>query len=155
MDIIKHFSKLQYNSNGETHRKNCPNFMSTKDPALNGTAKDQKAIHAANTTKEKPELSNFEVSAPAKNPTIAEKMAKFYALEKLLERREKIAEAIDNLSDFYVSPAGDGCNVRLLDSKGKTFAVSHPIVIGEIVNLAKTKLVAELEAIDKDFNFNF
>ncbi|NNV57353.1 hypothetical protein [Limnovirga soli] len=131
-----------------------------KDTPTNGATKDVKPAAAPKqeqpkAPEQKPELSNFGVPAPAKTPSIEDRMNKFHALGKLLERREKISDAVDSLSDFYISPSGDSCNVRLTDSKGKTFAISHPIVIGEIVAMAKAKLLAELATIDNDFNFNF
>lgn len=86
-------------------------------------------------------------------PPIEKRLEKFYQLEKVLERREKIAEAVEELSNFYIAPTGTGCNLKLQDSKGNTFAISHPAVIGEIVNMAKSKLETELNAINEEFSF--
>lgn len=87
------------------------------------------------------------------NPSIEKRLEKFYQLEKVLERRDKIAEAVNELQDFYFAPTGTGCLLKLQDSKGNTFAISHPAVIGEMVGIAKAKLQKELEAIDQEFTF--
>lgn len=87
------------------------------------------------------------------NPSIEKRLEKFYQLEKVLERRDKIAEAVNELQDFYIAPTGTGCLLKLQDSKGNTFAISHPAVIGEMVGIAKAKLQKELEAIDQEFTF--
>jgi len=109
------------------------------------TAKNEKTV--STTVKVQP--------LPVKNesPSIEKRLEKFYQLEKVLERREKIADAVKELQDFYIAPTGTGCMLKLQDSKGNTFAISHPAVIGEMVGMAKAKLQKELEAIDQEFTF--
>ena len=63
----------------------------------------------------KPELSNLAVKTdtPANESEkiliapISERIKRFEELEKLLEKREQVSEAIDNLNDFYIAPTGD------------------------------------------------
>lgn len=121
-------------------------------PPTNGTttktvepSKNEKAV--STTVKVQP------LPVKDENPSIEKRLEKFYQLEKVLERREKIAEAVTELQDFYIAPTGTGCLLKLQDSKGNTFAISHPAVIGEMVGIAKAKLQKELEAIDQEFTF--
>lgn len=88
-------------------------------------------------------------------PTIQERLAKFDALSKILERREQVADALEELTNFYIPPTGTGCKLTLQDGRNNSFAISNPAVIAEIVALAKTKLQTELDNIDNQFDFNF
>lgn len=82
------------------------------------------------------------------------RLKKLLKIQQLADRRETLLEALENLSDFYVTPDGNGCNLRFSDSKGHTFGIAHPIVIGEMVSLAKSKLTAELEKIENQIDFS-
>lgn len=86
-------------------------------------------------------------------PSIEDRLKKLEEINELAERREVVTDAIQNLSGFYISPEGSGCNLRLQDSKGKTFAIAHPSVIGEMVAMAKEKLSAELARIENLMDF--
>lgn len=86
-------------------------------------------------------------------PAIEARLKKLQEINDLAERREVVTDAITNLSGFYISPEGTGCNMRLQDSKGKTFAIAHPSVIGEMVAMAKEKLSAELARIENLMDF--
>lgn len=124
------------------------------------------ATQAAPATTGKQDLSKFKVAAkadekpaakeptkePAKRPAIEERIKKFERLQNLLERRDTIKEALDNVSSFYISPAGT-CNLKFQDSNGKGFGIAHPSVIGEMVHLAKVKLEKELQEIEDSFDF--
>ena len=85
---------------------------------------------------------------------IEQRLKKLAKLQQLAERREILIDAIENLQGFYISPDGNGCNLRLQDSKAKTFAIAHPIIIGEMVSMAKSKLSAELEKIESQIDFS-
>jgi hypothetical protein len=98
----------------------------------------------------KPELSNYQVSAPATTSTIQERITRFHELELLKEKRDEVEEALGQLDKFQISPTGSA-NMKLSDGKGNTFGIAHPIVIGEMVALAKSKLKSELEKIDASF----
>lgn len=87
-------------------------------------------------------------------PTIEARLKKLNEINELAERREVVKDAIQNLAGFYISPDGTNCNLRLQDSKGKTFAIAHPSVIGEIVSLATAKLTTELERIETLIDFS-
>ena len=87
------------------------------------------------------------------SPTIQQKLQKLEEINELVERREVVTDAIQNLAGFYISPEGTGCNLRLQDSKGKTFAIAHPAVIGEMVSMAKAKLADELNRIENLIDF--
>jgi hypothetical protein len=87
-------------------------------------------------------------------PAIEARLKKLQEINDLAERREVVTEAIQNLSGFYISPEGTGCNMRLQDSKGKTFAIAHPNVIGEMVAMAKEKLSTELSRIENLMDFS-
>lgn len=86
-------------------------------------------------------------------PPIEARLKKLEEITELAERREVVTEAIQNLAGFYIAPNGTGCNMRLQDSKGKTFAIAHPSVIGEMVSMAKQKLSAELSRIENLIDF--
>ena len=86
-------------------------------------------------------------------PTIEQKLKKFDELDKLLTRRGKLQEAIDNIGDFHISQTGS-CNLKFTDSNNLTFGISHPIIIGEIVHSVKEKLRAELDEVERLFDFN-
>lgn len=93
-----------------------------------------------------------EVKKPV--PTIEARLQKIEDLQKLVDRRETLMDAIENLGGFYIAPAGN-CNLKLQDSTGKSFAIAHPLVIGEMVDMAKTRLNAELLKIENQINFDF
>lgn len=129
--------------------------MSTSNgKATNGAAKENQV---ANTTSPaiKPELSDLHVSVPVPKPalTIQQRLDRFYQLERLNERREDLLDALKKVESFQISPTGAGENLRFSDGKGNTFAIAHPIVIGEMVNLAKTKLQAQLAEVEAQFIF--
>lgn len=86
-------------------------------------------------------------------PPITARLKKLEEITELAERREVITEAIQNLTGFYIAPDGSGCNLRLQDSKGKTFSIVHPSVVGEMVSMAKEKLSAELLRIESLIDF--
>jgi len=115
----------------------------------------------------KPELSNVVVdkgtgelkkedAAPQKPvlPTIEERLKKLEELQELSDKRETIVDHLESLNKFYISPSGQGCNLKLQDSKGNTFGISHPIIIGEMIHMAKSKLQDELTKIEEAFVFN-
>ena len=133
-----------------------PTAAATPSTKANATKqnKDQDEQKETAGEKAKPELSNTIISAPVPPPTIEQRIAKFKQLETVLERRDQISDAIKQLDDFYIAPSGNSCNLKLTDSRNKTFAISHPSVIGEMIHLARTKFQAELTAIDTEFNFD-
>lgn len=107
-----------------------------------------------------PELSKLVVHGETaqkqekKSHSIEEKLLKIEELNELVERRDVIEEALTKVSNFYVSSAGNA-QLKFTDSKGGSFGIAHPSVIGEMVHLAKAKLKEELEAIDSKINFEF
>lgn len=130
-------------ANGAT-KENVVSIANPKTEAT--TTPEQKATTPQ--AKETPELSKFHVEGP-KTP-IEERINRFLELNRLLERREKITEALDDLNEFQISPTG-GANLKLTDGRGKTFAIAHPVVIGEMVHFAKQKLQEELNQVDAMF----
>jgi hypothetical protein len=128
--------------------------MSTKDTNtptnVNGATKTNSPAPKIETQEKKPELSNYQVSAPVPTSTIQERINRFHELELLKEKRDEVEEALGQLDKFQISPTGSA-NMKLSDGKGNTFGIAHPIVIGEMVALAKSKLKSELEKIDTSF----
>jgi hypothetical protein len=127
----------------------------SKDTSANGTAKttekEKPQAQQQPEQNQKPELSNFVVSKEEKpNTTIQERINRFHELELLKEKRDEVEEALGQLDKFQISPTGSA-NMKLSDGKGNTFGIAHPIVIGEMVALAKSKLKSELEKIDASF----
>lgn len=86
-------------------------------------------------------------------PPIAARLKKLEEITELAERREVITDAIQNLLCFYIAPDGTGCNLRLQDSKGKSFSIVHPSVVAEMVSMAKGKLSTELIRIESLIDF--
>lgn len=128
--------------------------MSTKN--TNGTTANsngQKPVTPATTGK--PELSNVSVSANATLEKAEEQKQpvslgqKFSQLQKLMEKREQIGDFLEDVTNFNISPTG-GAHVQFRDNKGNTFAIAHPIVIGEMVSMSKNKLQEELNKIDSE-----
>ncbi|HEX8356887.1 MAG TPA: hypothetical protein VF610_05740 [Segetibacter sp.] len=99
------------------------------------------------------EQSNFTSSDPGL-PPIEARLNKLKQLQELVEKREVIVDHLENLNRFYISPNGQGCNLKLNDSKGNSFGIANPIVIGEIVHMSKAKLQDELTKIENAFVFN-
>jgi len=131
--------------------KNVAEKTAPKANQVNGT--DAKLSTAAQTPVIVP-AKKEEPAAPKKAfPTIEARLKKLEEINDLAERREVVTDAISNLAGFYISPEGTGCNLRLQDSKGKTFAIAHPSVIGEMVAMAKEKLSAELNRIENLIDF--
>lgn len=115
--------------------------MVTNTKELPTKKADQKTSQIAEVKKQNPAI------------TIDSKLTKLARLSELAERRETVLSAVQNLKEFYISPDGNGVNLRLQDSKGKTFAIAHPYVIAEIVSMCKSKLVAEVEKIESQIDF--
>ena len=90
------------------------------------------------------------VQEPAKSETIEKRLERFAQLERLKERRDQVTEALEDLNNFHLSAAGSA-SLKLTDSRNTTFAISHPLVIADMVESAKAKLAAEVAAIDAQF----
>ncbi len=124
-----------------------------KDATVNGANKNSAVVLPEKTAEQKnsvtPELSNFQVSPPV-TTTIQERINRFFELEKLKERRDEVEESLDQLGKFQLSPTGSA-NMKLSDGKGNSFGIAHPIVIGEMIALAQSKLKLELARIDALF----
>ena len=88
-------------------------------------------------------------------PTIEARLKKLDELNELVEKRDNVLSALDNVKKFYVSPTGQGCNLKLTDSTGNSFGIAHPAVIGEIVAMATDKLQQELNKIETALSFDF
>lgn len=159
-------SKLQYISKHKQERnlsKHLHKFMNTLN---SNVATATTATTAKNGEKSKsaktPTPQNLPKIEAAKRPEmkiptlppIAERLKKLERIQQLVDRREVVLEALENLNGFYVAPDGNGCNLRFQDSKGKTFGIAHPSVIGEMVSLAKGKLSAEIEKLESQIDFS-
>ena len=125
--------------------------LAPKTNQANGNDSKVSAVKLPSIQPEKREDAKPEIKKAL--PTIEARLKKLQQINDLVERREVVTDAIDNLSGFYISPEGTGCNLRLTDSKGKTFAIAHPSVIGEMVSMAKEKLSAELNRIENLIDF--
>jgi hypothetical protein len=127
------------------------------NPTQNGTAKKDTPVVNGTTpqaaTPQQLPVVTKQIPEKKEKPTIQERMAKFDALTKILERRETVADALERLNNFFIAQTGNGCSLKLSDSKGESFSISNSAVIAEMVNLAKTKLEVELETIDNQFDF--
>lgn len=134
-----------------TNPKTAHFFMSTKTQPVNNQS--AAAVKAGEV-----ELSNFslplngEPSTAPKPKEFKEKLEIFYTLEKLFERRQILVEALDKVCQFQIGSTG-GENLKLTDAKGHTFAISHPIIIGEMVSMAKSKLEEEIKQVERQFDF--
>lgn len=124
--------------------------------AQNGTAKkDNQVVTPSSAAPQQLPVVTKQIPEKKDKPTIQERLAKFDALSKILERREQVADALEELTNFYIPPTGTGCKLTLQDGRNNSFAISNPAVIAEMVALAKTKLQTELDNIDNQFDFNF
>lgn len=122
-----------------------------------GVAKDKTTakVTPTNGATASPELSKFKVPAPQEQQPgatatvkpIQERINRFYELEKLMERRDSLVEHLEKLGGFTIAPTG-GAHMKITDDKGNSFGIAHPIVIGEMVHLAKEKLQAELNSVE-------
>lgn len=122
----------------------------------NGTAKSTTQVNGTTTPQAvTPQLPEVKKNIPEKKvlPPIQTRLSKLRDLNKILERREEVAEALENLTDFYIAPTGNACNLKLQDSKNKTFVISNAAIVAEMVELAKGKLQSELNEIDNQFDF--
>lgn len=117
--------------------------------------------------KPKPELSTVVVSAPTPKPEqkkenpkpekkeqpLEARLKKLAELNKLLERREILSEALDDVNGFVHTPTAPA-KIKFEDSTGRNgFSVSHPEVISEMVEVAKKRLSSELEKVDAQITF--
>lgn len=138
--------KTQTPTNGQTKKPEVQTTVAAAEIKKPDVAKlesaDQVHLVAAN-------LAAAEQPKPQpKILTMQERLDRFYELQRLEEKREQIIEALERVNGFQLSGTG-GENMRLQDSKGQTFSISHPIIIGEMVHQAKSKLqqlLAEVEA---------
>lgn len=124
------------------------------------TAEKKQGVEVTKTTEKKAE--DLPTITPQKKdviarpmPTIEARLKKLDELNELVEKRDNVLSALDNVKKFYVSPTGQGCNLKLTDSTGNSFGIAHPAVIGEIVVMATAKLQQELDKIELSLNFNF
>ena len=108
-------------------------------PATAVNAKEVSTVIETKTTDTTPPVIVPEVKEEVKPdtakklPSIEARLKKLADITELAERRDTVTEALQNLHGFYISPEGGSCNLRLTDSKNKTFAIAHPFVIGEMV----------------------
>jgi hypothetical protein len=132
-------------------------MATTPKPTTNGTANSNSAKPTLTVSSQQTQATATATSRnenreepKQEKSNIEQRLEKFHQLEKLKERRDTIQDALDDLADFHIAPTG-GANLQLQDSKRNTFAIAHPVVIGEMVTLAKKKLQEELDAIDAQF----
>lgn len=132
--------------------KNVAEKSATK-PAQNGTetklsiSKD--AVKLPLIVPEKKEESK--VPSPTKAlPNFDEKLKMLDELNSLVEKRSLVREALKNVSDFYIAPSGH-CSVKMTDSNNKSFSISHPFVIEEILKQVTFKLEEELDRVETSF----
>lgn len=135
--------------NGNSQISKTGNNTDSKEPV-----KTYLPMIAADKTGEKSiQTEDKKETLPVTLPTIEARLKKIADLQEQVERRETVVEAIANLNSFHIAPTG-GANLKFTDSKSKTFGIAHPVVIGEMVNLAKTKLEIELANIEANINFS-
>lgn len=87
-------------------------------------------------------------------PTFAEKLGMLEELNNLVTKRELLNAALKDVADFYIAPAGN-CSVRMTDSNNKSFSISHPFVIEEILKQVTFKLEEELDRVETSFEVIF
>ena len=99
-----------------------------------------------------PEKRQDVTTAPAKKsaPTLEEKLDILEELNNLVQKRELIKEALKDVGNFYISPSGH-CQVKMTDSNNKSFTISHPAVIEEVLNHVTFKLEEELDKVETQF----
>ena len=83
-------------------------------------------------------------------PTFKEKLEMLDELNNLVDKRQLLNAALKDVADFYIAPAGN-CSVRMTDSNNKSFSISHPFVIEEILKQVTYKLEEELDRVETSF----
>lgn len=119
------------------------------------TAKTQPQVNNGKETETPVKVATPKATAPkeeGKRLSIEQRLAKFMELNKTLDKRTLVVDAIQKLEDFYIAPTG-GAVLKFTDSDNNTFSITNASVIQEMVKLALDKLGAELAKLDEAFDF--
>ena len=84
--------------------------------------------------------------------SIAERLKKVDVLNKLIERREKLTEAQDNVNDFALNSTSSP-EIFIQDGAGHSFKIKNSLVVGDILELAKKRLASEIALMDEQIVF--
>jgi len=132
--------------------KNVAEKIATKPAQSNGqeTKPTNAAVKIPTIEPEKRES----VTTKKSLPTLEEKLNVLGELNSLVQKRDLVREALKDVSKFYISPSGN-CQVKMTDSNGKSFTISHPAVIEEILSHVTFKLEEELDKVETQFEWLF
>ena len=89
---------------------------------------------------QKPNLSNV----PADPSPLEDRILKIQQLSDLIERREKIADALKKLSSFKFSSDGSRDSITIRDGKGNEFITSNSKAIALVYDTLKSSLQSQL-----------
>jgi hypothetical protein len=87
--------------------------------------------------------------------SVDDRLLKLDILNSLADKRKMVLAALSDVEGFTISPTIGNCHIRFQDSDSKTFSISHPFVIEEVVKLVVKKLEAELDNIETEIEFRF
>lgn len=135
-----------------TTTKTVAEKATTKPAQKNGEQSKTTKPEAVKLPSIEPEKRQDVTKEPPKKsaPTLEEKLDILEELNNLVQKRELVQEALKNVSSFYISPSGH-CQVKMTDSNGKSFTISHPAVIEEVLNHVTFKLEEELDKVETQF----
>ena len=94
------------------------------------------------------------VTSKKAQPTLEEKLTILEELNNLVEKRDLVRDALKDVGNFYISPSGN-CHVKMTDSNGKSFSISHPAVIEEVLTHVTFKLEEELDKVETQIEILF
>jgi hypothetical protein len=118
------------------------------------TPKENPATPAADAKKDAaliPEIA-AEVKTDVTVLPIQLRLKKIDELNKLIERRSLLADALDDVQSFVHTPTAPA-SIKFIDSTNKGFSVSNPMVIADMLKLAAERLESELEKVEALIKF--
>ena len=98
-------------------------------------------------TQSKEKMTTIAAATPAVLPSIGDRLKKLDSLNKLLDKRVLLVDALEDVQNFVHSTTAPA-KIQFVDSKNQGFQITNSLVIAEMVALAESKLLTEIEKVD-------
>lgn len=88
-------------------------------------------------------------------PSLQQRLKKLAEFQNLVERRETLIEAQDNVNSFDCKSPSAAPVIQFRNSKGVGFQISHAAVIADVVALLEEKLKVQIQDVESKIAFTF
>ena len=84
--------------------------------------------------------------------SVEEKKEQINKLFLMAEKHNELKNSLKQLEEFKISHDSEVCELRINDSKGKTFKSSNPEAISKMIDFCKTSLETKIEVLENQIN---